>query len=356
VSTNPQLFFAQENFFLNQLFYRFNKLLTALKSIKLQDLFKKGLSFTIFVLFCNGTLMVAQQDAQFSQNMFNMLSYNPAVAGLSNMINLQAISRQQYTGFDGNPKTTVFGADAAVSPRGIDGGIGVQFLSDQIGFITEVGANVSGSIKFDTDPGILSVGLMVGVRNHVLNPKWYYATGGEGNDFHKETDNGLPMTEMTGNAMDMGLGAFFSGKDYYAGMSLMHLHKPQPQFDGNYFYFYQRTMYVMGGKKLALVDRPIELMPSFFVKTDGVSFQTDLNCNVFYKKRYWGGLTYRLQDAVVLLAGLEMKSGLKVGYSFDIPLSPVARMGNGGHEVSLGYTFEMSIDKKKKQYKSVRYL
>jgi type IX secretion system PorP/SprF family membrane protein len=102
--------------------------------------------------------------------------------------------------------------------------------------------------------------------------------------------------------------------------------------------------------------RQVELLPSLLFKTDGVSWQTDLNLNARYKKRYWAGCSYRYQDAIVLMAGMELKSGLRLGYSYDITTSPLAKYSNGSHEVMVGYSFSLSVDKKTKQYKSVRYL
>jgi type IX secretion system PorP/SprF family membrane protein len=348
--------FSSGNFFLNQLFYRFNELLTAIKSIKDYLPFLSGRRFAIFALFCMCADLWSQQDAQFSQNMFNLLSVNPAYAGSSDMVNLEAISRQQYVGYEGNPKTTVFGADAAISPKGIDGGVGISFLNDQVGFVNEVGVNLSTAVKFRLNSAVLSTGAVIGFRNHVLNPEWYYGSGGSNDSYHQESDPDLVDGKAVGSTLDFGLGVYLKGSDYYAGLSVLHLLNPSPTFDQSYYYYFKRTVYLTAGKKYEMLDRPFAFSPSFFFKTDGVSAQIDLNCNVYYKKRYWGGLSYRYQDAVVLLAGLETKNGLRIGYSFDIPTSAVAKTGQGGHEVSIGYSFEMSIEKRKKQYKSVRYL
>ena len=67
----------------------------------------------LIVLSILSVSAVAQQDPQFSQNMFNKLYVNPAFAGSSEAICLHALYRSQWVGFgDGTPKTFVFGADA----------------------------------------------------------------------------------------------------------------------------------------------------------------------------------------------------------------------------------------------------
>ncbi|MFT3737336.1 MAG: type IX secretion system membrane protein PorP/SprF [Breznakibacter sp.] len=348
--------FQPGNFFLSHLFHRFNEHLTAIKSINFRCSILWGARFIIFVSFCCGQKGWAQQEPQFSQNMFNMLTVNPGWAGMSNMVNLQAISRQQYVGGEGMPKTTVFGADMAISPMGYDAGIGIQFISDQIGFIEDVGANLNASIKLPITKGVLGVGLVMGFKNHSVDPEWYYATEIRKTDYHDDSDPHAQTSKVSGSVFDFGLGVFYQGDGCYAGISVLHLFEPEPKFDLDYYYYLKRSFFFTAGKKYALIDKPIEFYPSVFMKTDGVSLQSDWNCNIYYKKRYWGGLSYRTQDAVVLLAGLEMKSGLRIGYSYDIPVSTVAKSYGGGHEISVGYTFEMSIDKKVKKHKSVRYL
>jgi hypothetical protein len=78
--------------------------------------------------------------------------------------------------------------------------------------------------------------------------------------------------------------------------------------------------------------------------------------NAYIKDKYWGGLSYRHQDAVVILAGIELLNGLKLGYSYDITLSKLIKYSSGSHEVMIGYSFNMNFEKRTKRYKSVRYL
>ena len=59
--------------------------------------------------------VLAQQDSQSSQYMFNTLTFNPGVAGTSGMICATAMNRQQWVGFKGAPSTTLFNICAPVS-------------------------------------------------------------------------------------------------------------------------------------------------------------------------------------------------------------------------------------------------
>ena len=82
-----------------------------------------------FLIF--SSLSFGQQDPQFSQNMFNHLLVNPGYAGSGNAINASAIIREQWIGWEGNPKTTVFSVHTPFKPFGITSGIGINILDDK---------------------------------------------------------------------------------------------------------------------------------------------------------------------------------------------------------------------------------
>ena len=91
------------------------------------------------------------------------------------------------------------------------------------------------------------------------------------------------------------------------------------------------------------------------LKSDLAGWQLDINTNLVYNDRLWGGITYRTQDAIALLMGLELINGLKVGYSFDLTTSAIARWGYGSHEIFIGYSVDLDRNRSRK-YKSVRFL
>ena len=88
-----------------------------------------------------GTTVFAQQDPQFTMNMFNRLYANAGYAGSNNGICANALHRQQWVGFDGRPITTVVNVDATV--KALHGGVGLSILSDKLG------AQYSGGVKLD---------------------------------------------------------------------------------------------------------------------------------------------------------------------------------------------------------------
>ncbi len=296
--------------------------------------------------------MNAQYDPQFSQNMFNLLAVNPGYAGSSESINLLALNRNQWSG-DYGIKTTVFSGDMPLNFLGMDSGIGLTIMNDEIGFLTNLSMLLNYSAKFELKRGTLGLGLSMGLINQSLDGSEFSFP----DDVYTKDDPVLLQAEGSGSVFDAGLGIFYQEKKFYAGVSLSHLNKPRTKFEEGKYFTINRTFFLTCGYNHKIEDTAYEILPSIFYKTDGSSFQIDVNTLIRYKSRFWGGLSYRLQDAIVILAGIELKNGVRFGYSYDVTTSAIATAGNGGsHELMVGYNFDINFEKRTKRYKSVRYL
>src|SRR6516225_5475428 len=79
-------------------------------------------------------LTQAQQNLQFSQYIFNMLSVNPAYAGYKEDLYANAIYRKQWVNFPGGPQTGGVSVDGALNAsRDARVGLGMQILYDKLG-------------------------------------------------------------------------------------------------------------------------------------------------------------------------------------------------------------------------------
>lgn len=308
-------------------------------------------------------MVVAQYEPQFSQNSFNLLSVNPGFAGSSGRVNLTGLWRNQWMGMEGAPKTTVFSADMGLKFMGNEHGIGFNALRDEIGAFVNLRLSLAYAFRIDIGEGSLGSGVSMGVINQVLSgsnlytkPKFDGSNSSIG-ESGSHSDESLVQSisgELNANTFDLGLGVFYKDKRMYSGISVMHLHQPSLNLNAKLDIKLQRTWFITGGYTFSLIDKPIEIEPQFYFKTDESIYQLDISAICKYKKRYWGGLSYRLQDAIILLAGFEMKNGIKVGYSYDFTTSHLA--GLQTHEVMFSYSFTVGVSKKSKHYRSVRYL
>ncbi|WP_251623527.1 PorP/SprF family type IX secretion system membrane protein [Odoribacter lunatus] len=298
----------------------------------------------------------AQQESQFSQNMYNHMTVNPAFAGIRGNWAVSGIYRNAWQKMEGAPETYAFNVDAPLRIKNVDGGAGISLLSDKWGMITNLRMMLNYSYKCTLSFGVLNVGARIGMINTKIEGE-YYIPGGEGFT-SPEDDPALNggRVDVSKIMFDAGIGVFLSADKYYAGVSLDHLPKPDMTIGSTGKMFWNRNLFLTGGYTITL-SPVFDVQPSVFVKTDFSDWQYSVNAHLLFKKIYWGGVAYRAKDAVAFLGGLELKNGILVGYSYDLNIaSNVGSHIGGSHEVSLTYCFGLSLGKREKIYKSVRFL
>ncbi len=316
---------------------------------------KKNISFLILVFIVN-LAAVGQQDPQYTNNMFYKLGVNPGFAGAEGAINGLILNRYQWDGFMGAPKTLTFSVDAAIEAFGAPGGIGLNIVSDQLGWEKNTQINLNYAYKIPLTVGDLGIGVAAGLLNKGIKPEtWVSSDDVIGGTEGGTGDNLIPQAEVSQVAFDAGLGLYLSSNRYYLGASVTHLNQATIKFDELARSYLVRHYYLSGGYNIKLPDPLFELRPSFFLKSDIASWQLDLNVNVVFDERFWGGISYRVQDAVALLMGMEMVNGLRFGYSFDLVTSAVSRYGLGSHEIFVSYSLDLEKNRNQK-YKSIRFL
>ena len=305
----------------------------------------------LFFVFLS-TLLKAQQDPQFSLNMFNIYSVNPAFSGSYDQFNALAIHRSQWVGFgSGAPVTQHVSVEAPV--YFLHGGAGVSLLNDKIGNEYTRGVNLSYAYQTKlSKKSELGVGLSLGFMDVGFEGEWITPSNNSGAD-----DPSVPATGENDIVPDLGLGFYYRMKELYIGYSVTHLNQATAVYGSNNdtdFEFKKHHYFTMGW--MHEVSSELVMRPSMFVKTDQISTQIDFNINVMYADHLWGGVTYRLDDAVVLIAGYNISENLKFGYAYDITTSDLKSESSGSHEILLRYSFKMRPPgKMPTHYRNIRY-
>ncbi|MFZ4401187.1 MAG: type IX secretion system membrane protein PorP/SprF [Bacteroidales bacterium] len=331
----------------------------------------KIFTFLLFLLVAN-TIVFAQQEAQFSQYMFNTMAINPGYAGSNNAICLNTFARQQWMGFkdpDGSstaPQTFLFSIDAPI--KFLHGGLGAVISKDKAGFEDNTHFRLAYAYRVNLGSGYLGIGLEAAFLDKKIN----FAKFRTGNEMDPEghTDPVIAtgLTKGSDFFTDFAFGVYYNvpGK-FYAGISALNLSEPtgftwkallptSPVQSGNAVQL-KRTYFITSGYEYIFPSNPsFELDPSFLIKTDFVSAQYDIAAILKYDNKFWGGLSYRVQDAVTVLVGLNW-GNFKFGYSYDITTSKLGGAGksNGSHELFLRYCFKIEFPKPVKSYKNTRY-
>lgn len=302
-------------------------------------------------------MAAAQQDLQFTQYMFNRIYYNPGVSGSGNAICVNALHRSQWVGFDGAP--TSQNLNASVPLDILHGGVSLKIANDQIGFFQNLNAALGYAYQTPFANGTLGAGVSFELfTKAVVNAGW------------KAPENALfdpqiPSSNTNSAYFDMNFGVYYESEKIWAGVSSNRLLESAAKLDplnrsiSSITRFYnKRHYYVMGGYNWQIIGSNWEFRPSTLIKTDlAASPVIDVNATGVYNKKFWGGVSYRLSEAVGVNIGYQFTESLKAGYAYDIPISDVAGQGSGSHEIFLQYCFRVEIPPKiPGSYKNPRFL
>ena len=311
----------------------------------------KRVRIIILAFFSSLGLLYGQQDPVLSYYMFNTSSFNPGISGISGQICATALTRQQWVGFTGAPKSMIFNVNAPFTLFGINSGAGLLVEADKYGFSKDIDLTLSYSYLMPLGNGTLGLGLNAGLLNKALSPEW--------DDLHAP-DPLIPEGDESFLALDLSLGAFYQGTNYYAGLSITHINQPKIKYasaeGSDVSTFVSREYYLTGGYTFQLPNPAFELTPSVFIVFDGAAAQYIGTAMVRYNKKVWGGVSYRAGDALTGFAGVELYNGLKVGYGYDFPLSEIRKGTSGSHEFMVSYSFDIGTGKSSTKYKSIRFL
>ncbi len=319
----------------------------------------KKLIISTTLLFA-GFIATAQQDVEWTQNMFNKLSVNPGSAGHNGGICATFLTRSQWMGFDGRPQTHLFAADALLANKH---GVGLTVFQDKLGIESSLIAKGAYAYHLQLGPGALGIGLEVGMVNKSF-----------GDDFiaidNPVNDPSIPNANTSAITFDAGLGLYYYIKDkMYVGISSLHL--PQSELkdvasngpagaQGALNYAQTRHYYIMAGYEWDVSGgaRKWVVMPSIFARTDAASTDLDANALLLYNNLVWGGVSYKVQDAISALVGVNIPQlpGLKLGISYDVTTSALGDHSSGSLEFMIKYCTNIVKPPKREVYHSVRFL
>jgi len=288
--------------------------------------------------------VLAQQDPQFSQNMFNKLANNPGFAGSRGNISTSVLHRSQWIGFEGAPSTQNFSVDAEIPF--LNGGVGLNIVNDKIAQFSNLGLQASYAYRTELGIGQIGMGMSVGMFQSGVNGGAFISA--------TEGDDAIPA-DVKGSKLDFGAGVYFNTQDMYVGLSSAHITEPTIEWASNsktYEMGLTRHYFLISGYYHE-INSVLSLNPSIYLKSDGATNQLDINTNLIYNNRMWGGVSYRLDEGLILLAGMNINEDLKFGLGYDVTMNNP--MGNS-LEVMLGYDFKIKTNKAISKYKNPRFL
>lgn len=316
-------------------------------------------------LLCYAMYVRAQFDPQIGQYMFMQSTYNPAAAGEGDMMRVYVSHRMQFTGIMDAPMTTHFSFSSPFVIGKTQHAAGVRFMNDRFGLFSNQSFFVEYAYKFRLGKGYLSVGADLGFLNlsfAVDSVNMDNIAQVEDNAYHTATDEAIPSASagsekgVSGMGVDLGLGVYYSTSTWWAGLSYGHLTNPTLEWSDRASIKVRGTFYAAGGYNWRLKNKDWVLMPSAMLQTDFRGWDLNLTMLAQLQKRYRLGLGYRIAGSVNVILGMEIVSGLELGYTYELPANGLTRESYGSHEVYLAYGFNILRPKNTNRYKSVRYL
>lgn len=275
--------------------------------------------------------LFAQQDAQYTQYMYNPLNINPAYAGQRGGLSIVNLNRLQWTGIEGAPNTFTIAAHSPLRNERL--GLGVNIVRDDLGPASEthIEANASYTVPL-SDQGLkLSFGLKGGL--HMLQTDWSEGRTFQDNDVAFENNLSLP-------APIFGAGLFLSNQRFYFGLSVPNLlETDRIEKDNGTISVGTERMHLFGiGGYVFDLSESFKFKPAILFKAvQGAPLILDFSANFLFREKLTLGVAYRLEDAISILTALRVSKTLEIGYAFDYTTSEIVDYTSGTHELMLRF-------------------
>jgi len=280
--------------------------------------------------------MKAQQDAQYTQYMYNTLAVNPAYAGSRGVLSINGLHRSQWVGLDGAPTTQTLNFNTPVSERV---GIGLSIVNDKIGNGTNQDTYFDGVVSYTvpvSETGKLSFGIKAG--GHLLNL-----------DFTKlQNYNNEANTVGLSNidkkfAPNFGAGVYYHTDQFYVGLSVPNFLKTE-HFDNSTSSLAQERMnfYLITGYVFE-INPDLKFKPAILIKAvQGAPLQADVSANFMLSNKFTLGAAYRWDAALSALFGFQITDQFMVGLAYDREITELGNstFNDGSFEVLLRYEFK----------------
>ena len=277
-------------------------------------------------------------------------SFNPAAVGKEAKLNVAAAYALQMAGFEHNPNTMYAAADMSFYALKSYHGAGVQFVSDNIGLFSHKRLG----LQYAYQPQLLGGRLSLGAQLSMISENF----DGSKLEVEDSSDPAFTTSSVNGTGFDISLGIYYKHRDWYAGLSVLHLNSPTVELGEKNELSISSSYYLTGGYNIRLKNPFLTIQTSVLGRTDGVAYRADVSGRLLYtheKRVMYAGLSYSPTNSVTVQIGGDIK-GIRVGYSYEIYTSAIS-FGNGSHELFVGYQTELNLYKKGRNlHKSVRFL
>ena len=277
----------------------------------------------------------AQQDAQFTQYMYNTISINPAYAGQRGTMSILGLHRSQWVGLEGAPKTQTLSLH---TPMGASDnlGLGLSVINDKIGPTQETTINVDFSYTLPvSENGNLSFGLKGSA--HLLDVDY--------NKLNKyNSSDNLLNKNISEFSPNVGLGLYYRhAETWYLGLSIPSLLETDHLDTKSLSTAKERINYYFIGGYVVDLTEDIKFKPAFLTKAvSGSPLQVDVSANFMLYEKFIIGAAYRWSAAASVMAGFQATDQMLIGFAYDREITELgnSRFNDGSFEIFLRFELQ----------------
>lgn len=295
-----------------------------------------------FTAFTDG---FSQQDALYSQYMFNPFMINPAYAGSRNATSAVLLFREQWLGIEGAPSTQTFSIHSPFQKNKM--ALGLNISNDQIGPTRNTGGFLTYAYHLTMPKGKLSMALRGGVYNSRLDQSLL--------NYQDQTDRFIGSNYVNAISPSFDFGLYYYTNKFYAGFSATHLTQNNFIYDGlpEDANFDLKRHYMLATGYAWEINRNTVFKPSVLIKyVENAPINIDVNASVLLKKVFWLGLSYRSAGSLVFITEYNIAEFIRLGYSYDLVTSRLKKFSGATHELFVGF----DVNFRKVKSVSPRYL
>jgi type IX secretion system PorP/SprF family membrane protein len=280
-----------------------------------------------FVLMFTTIVSFAQQDAQFTQYMYNTINVNPAYAGSRGVLSVFALHRTQWVGLDGAPVTNAVSLNTPFNESRL--GLGVSIINDKIGPIQENSISTDLSYTIPTSETVkLSFGIKATANLFDLDVSRLNPVDDDPS-LHNYNNKLSP---------NIGAGLYLHSDKAYVGLSVPNFLETNRYDSNDVRIFKEKVNYYLIAGYIFDFNNYIKFKPALLTKmVKGAPLQVDVSGNFMFNEKFVIGIAYRWSAAVSAMAGFQVTEGLYLGYGYDLETTKLDNYNSGSHEIFLRY-------------------
>jgi type IX secretion system PorP/SprF family membrane protein len=281
----------------------------------------------LFAMLFTGVVSYAQQDAQFTQYMYNTITVNPAYAGSRGAMSIFALHRTQWVGLDGAPVTNAVSINTPLNESNL--GLGISIINDRIGpthentLSADFSYTVPTSETFKLSFGIKATANLFDLDVNKLNPV------NDDPSLHDYNNKFSP---------NIGAGIYYHSDKAYVGLSVPNFIETNRYDDNEVRIFKEKINYYLIAGYIFDLNAFTKFKPALLTKmVEGAPLQVDISGNFMFNDKFMIGVAYRWSASFSGMVGFQISDAMYIGYGYDHETTRLDNYNSGSHEIFLRY-------------------